>query len=949
MKTPLVSLAVLTATLMGSAALAQESNLQPYASYWFPEQLLQWSPEKDPDAVFNRSSVPLAKRFIDPKTQANPSAKINQARIVSLVAFNSTAQNPSQGSARMRYYSPQYWQYVDQLVFWGGSAGEGLILAPNSTVIDAAHRNGVPVLGTVFLPPTVYGGKIQWLKDLVQEKDGAFPVADKMIEVANFYGFDGWFINQETEGADAALAKQTLKFVQYLKDKSGKQVMWYDSMVENGEIDWQNALTPKNQMYFQASSSMFNNFWWTPEDNQSSHDLAKKLGRSPYDLYTGIDVEANGFVTALDWDALFPPNKDQLTSLGIYRPEWTYNSTRTLEDFYTRDSIFWVGLNGNPANIDTSLAWKGLAYYVPSASSVQQMPFVTSFNVGQGKQYAIDGQVLSQSEWNNLSVQDILPSYRWVMQGTLKPSMDFDTAYNGGNSLKVTGKLDGENVLKLYQTQLKLEKDSQLNVVFKPQKAGASGLGVRLTFTDGSTTTLALGDAKKDGWNSNTVSLTAHAGKTINVVSLVFSGKADAYQMNIGQLGFLKGDVDAPSAPTDLKVLSSMQPDSDTANLRLNWGKASTPVLHYNLYKRNADGSKVFLGATPNNHYYVSGLKRLNVEPSSVLEVEAVSPERGRSAVASTTFAWKDIAGSVSLAKNEFSDKPSPIGKDNLAVGKTATSDSACGAPEGPEKAINGTFDTGGSDKWCSLGKDKWMELDLGAVMELSRFVIKHAGAGGEDPELNTREFALQVRSTPEETWKTVVTVRDNVSNESSHTIPPTEARYVRLVVLKPTNSGDPAARIYELEVYGNNTPINTINYALNRPTKADSACGAPEGPEKAVNGTVNGGNSDKWCSLGKEKWMEVDLGEVKDVSRFVVKHAALGGEPADFNTRDFNIQVKENESDPWKTVATVTDNSTDESKVKILPVKARFVRLNVTAASQSGDPAARIYEFEVY
>lgn len=37
---------------------------QPYSSYWFPEQLLQWSPASDPDAVFNRSTIPLQDRFV---------------------------------------------------------------------------------------------------------------------------------------------------------------------------------------------------------------------------------------------------------------------------------------------------------------------------------------------------------------------------------------------------------------------------------------------------------------------------------------------------------------------------------------------------------------------------------------------------------------------------------------------------------------------------------------------------------------------------------------------------------------------------------------------------------------------------------------------------------------------------------------------------------------------
>ena len=60
-------------------------------------------------------------------------------------------------------------------MFWGGSAGEGLILAPNPTVIDAAHRNGVPVLGNVYLPPIAFGGQIQWVQDFVQhDANGVF-------------------------------------------------------------------------------------------------------------------------------------------------------------------------------------------------------------------------------------------------------------------------------------------------------------------------------------------------------------------------------------------------------------------------------------------------------------------------------------------------------------------------------------------------------------------------------------------------------------------------------------------------------------------------------------------------------------------------------------------------------------------------------------------------------
>ena len=39
---------------------------QPYGGCWHPDDIKNWSPETDKDAKFNRSRVPLAKRFKEP-------------------------------------------------------------------------------------------------------------------------------------------------------------------------------------------------------------------------------------------------------------------------------------------------------------------------------------------------------------------------------------------------------------------------------------------------------------------------------------------------------------------------------------------------------------------------------------------------------------------------------------------------------------------------------------------------------------------------------------------------------------------------------------------------------------------------------------------------------------------------------------------------------------------
>jgi hypothetical protein len=138
----------------------------------------------------------------------------------------------------------------------------------------------------------------------------------------------------------------------------------------------------------------------------------------------------------------------------------------------------------------------------------------------------------------------------------------------------------------------------------------------------------------------------------------------------------------------------------------------------------------------------------------------------------------------------------------NLALHKPATGSTPCNADEGPEKAFNGSVSGGTSDKWCSLEDSKWLQVDLGARFRVERIVIRHAGAGGEDEDWNTRAFKINV-STDGKEFTTVVTVKDNDKNVSTHTFQPVIARYVQLEVITPAQDDDPAARIYEVEVYG--------------------------------------------------------------------------------------------------------------------------------------------------
>ena len=277
------------------------------------------------------------------------------------------------------------------------------------------------------------------------------------------------------------------------------------------------------------------------------------------------------------------------------------------------------------------------------------------------------------------------------------------------------------------------------------------------------------------------------------------------------------------------------------------------------------------------------------------------------------------------------------LGPPDLALNKPATVDSTCNASQTGAKAVDSSVSN--DSKWCSLSGNRWLQIDLGSVKQVNQFVVKHASEGGETASYNTKAYNIQV-SADGQNWAKVVTVTNNASGITVDKITAVSARFVKLNVTTPTQTTNPAARIYEFEVYG------LPNLALYKPAKADSACNASQTADKAADGTV--GNDSKWCSLSGTRWLQIDLGSVKQVNQFVVKHASEGGETASYNTRAYNIQVSADGLN-WKTVASVTNNTSGMTVDKITETAARYVKLNVTTPTQTANAAARIYEFEAY
>ena len=232
---------------------------EPWLHGYLAKDLANWSQATDPYAKYLRSRVPLAQRIpVFSATQANP--RLTYGPQVSELSrdyvLNMTCRGLRyQDDATLR--TSRFWQYVDMFGAWHGviTAGAsppdcsvyGVVNLPNPAWTDAAHRNGVKSLGCWYWPRTDDFAQL-----VAKKADGSFPVADRLLAMAAYFGFDGYFINQEAqltpEDKREALAKALMEMFAYMRAKAPASfhLQWYDAMLPNGDLGYQNEFNAAN-------------------------------------------------------------------------------------------------------------------------------------------------------------------------------------------------------------------------------------------------------------------------------------------------------------------------------------------------------------------------------------------------------------------------------------------------------------------------------------------------------------------------------------------------------------------------------------------------------------------------------------------------------------------------------------------------------------------------------
>ncbi|WP_430611013.1 endo-beta-N-acetylglucosaminidase [Enterococcus sp. DIV0876] len=888
---------------------------QPESSYWFPEDLLAWSFADDPDAKYNTSVVPLAERVDKDSLPQMNDTQHAETKVVALSIMNSsTSGNAPRGINTFDANVFSYWQYIDQLVYWGGSSGEGIIVPPSPDVTDAAHKNGVPVLGTVFFPQTAHGGKLEWLDTFLEKDDqGKFPIVDKLIEVAETYGFDGWFFNQETDtvvtsfdeasdgstqdtsaedGLNEAHAKAMQELIAQFKEqaKDSLDIMWYDSMTTDGKMDWQNALTDENKDYLvnadmePLSDSMFLNFWWTSDrlaDQEllkASNEKAKEIGFDPYNLLAGIDVQENGYSTPVRWDLFTDDQGIPYTSLGLYVPSWTYTSSSTPDDFQAKENAFWVNTSGDPreSQLPEDTEWPGISTYALEQTAITSSPFVTNFNLGNGYNYFIEGEKVSSRNWNNRSLQDILPTYRWVFDheegNQLTVSVNYADAYNGGNALKLRGQMTegATSQMALYHAQINLDAATKITTTAKATDKTA--LSVVLTFKDGSQEIVTGDQEVGTDWTTISYDVKEFADKTVTDIGLAIRSDAtnDVYEMNLGQLTI--GDHQESQMGVDNLQVEDVLFDEEEGNyagVRFTWEATTDEASFYELYQINEDGSRSFLGATPSENFYLNALDRQDTD-TTVFAVLPVDQYGKRGALSDTVeITWPD---------NQVPKASFTASKTLAAPGETITFTNTSSSNT---EEVSWSFEGGNIES--STDDNPQVTFDQAGTYTVT---LTAKNASGETP--------LEMTD--------LITIREDAPKE--------------------------------LTLLSEGAAVS-----------ASSFVNDAEAPEFAVDGDT----STKWCATGNGPHeLTIDLGSVQIVSEVHIAHAEAGGESPDMNSRAYTILVSE-DGKTFEAVSRTLTNESAETNNTFAAKEVRYVKLSIDKPTQGADSAARIYEAQVY
>ena len=588
-------------------------------SYYFD----QWSPGTQPQGVsqmddeFYISRVKPRKRISELNYQASPDADPNRKMCIWVPLDDPT----SKWKALPRYCFEgdnfSLWSYIDIHGNWTAPW-----MRVTAGLSDVAHKNGVKVgcvmsIGwneRILLRGWNLGSHARVLAKF-SEKDsqGNFKNSRKLVELMKYYGIDGLGVNSEFTAREGDMST-LIAFFEDCHKKAKEigwefQLHWYDGTNESGAIRFDAGLGAHNERMFGAkdhevTDMMFANYNWRPNTLSSSEQTAQRLGRSSYDYYAGFDIQGRALQNSY-WRSL----KNSKISVGFWgahsqsliHQSATDNGTSDIaiqKAYLLKQELIFSGGFRNPATrpeiTSTTLAnaslkqFHGLATFLTAKSTINELPFVTRFNLGNGLSFRNEGKVTFNHKWYNLNTQDFMPTWRWwitdsndqvnelIARDLVKADLIFEDAYFGGSCLSLHGKTEFSRV-KLFKTLLPVDGEDKISLTYKVMNGTESKAKVFVSLRDHLTDykEIALPAAQKEGeWTTFETTLSElgiNSNAEISMIGISVANTPENYDLHIGELAVRDSKkVHAPVQPT-IKEKEIIRGQYNTVDFKLRY------------------------------------------------------------------------------------------------------------------------------------------------------------------------------------------------------------------------------------------------------------------------------------------------------------------------------------------------------------------------------------------
>lgn len=591
-----------------------------YVQYAMPSDIVaaldSWEPGKNwngdtnyTDENFFISRVPFKERFL-PGDYANDN--LNESNDKYLGWCVPTGEMTKKWGALPRYNFDgdnfSMWQYINIHSNWSN----GWWRVPGA-FNDVAHKNGVKTGCTYFIDwgagvnhyeePGLTLYKLAEPLSRTNENGDYYKYSRKLIQYLKYYGIDGLCLNPEGYWGE----KVYTRFIPFLAEchKIAEElnvpfhVDWYAYVANDGYLDDNGCkLTQDNQDWFHNTNTdypvngypvtdmFFLNYNWYESQLRQSVQTAQNLGRSTFDVYAGYDQQGRGYGTYGNggWNVLmnYPVS---IVVWGAHDRSQLYTSSTeggqsdyaVQNEYVKKQELLFSGGNRNVLNLpaiknDNTTAsfsdlatWHGYAKAVRERSTLSELPFVTRFNLGNGRFMNDEGVTTWNHKWYNIGMQDLLPTWRWwidngdgktVPADAINIDFTFDDAWFAGSCLKLHGATTRSDI-RLFATKWNVtDGNDEFRLIYKPNVATSHlTLMVSKEGAESSFATVALpSDVEVGKWNSIVIKASEAgltAGDVIGCVGLSAQNTPANYEVLLGEFAYIPASFnETPATPT---------------------------------------------------------------------------------------------------------------------------------------------------------------------------------------------------------------------------------------------------------------------------------------------------------------------------------------------------------------------------------------------------------------